>query len=212
MLAAADWVIYAIPVIAFLVYLLSTALRPQQPPPPVARPPRRTDTEPVVFPSPQSPQPQEIPVVQPVSNPPASRQRLEEFLERRRKQRRPEPNQRGRSPTTRRIPPPVVQIPEPAPPEPRPTAPVVEPVVVLPPSAIIAEPPRPAPATPTLPRPATAMEESQIVPTQVTRRAPPPALVFLSRYLQRREDLQAIFLLREILAPPKSVQVLWRRR
>jgi len=212
MLAAGDWVIYLIPVIAFLVYLLSTALRPQQPPPPVARPNRRTDAEPVIFPAGQS-APQDVPVVQPVSAPPQSSDRLKEFLERRRKQQRPSPVTRPRRlPST-----PSTTVPVGTPERPAPVGPVdvpVEPVFVLPPSAIVAPPPPrafPTPSTAGL-SVSPATPEFRSPPAQATRRAPPPALVFISRYLQNREDLQAAFLLREILGPPKALQILSRLR
>ncbi len=212
MLAAADWVIYLIPVIAFVVYLLSMALRPQQPPPPVARPNRRTDAEPVVFPAGQS-SPPDVPVVQPVSAPPRSSDRLKEFLERRRKQQRPSPVTRPR-----RLPPaPSTTVPSGTPERPPPVGPgdvSVEPVFVLPPSAIVAPPPplaSPAPSATSL-SVSPAGPEFRQPPAQASRRSPPPALVFISKYLQNREDLQAAFLLREILGPPKALQILSRLR
>jgi len=212
MLAAGDWVIYLIPVIAFLVYLLSAVLRPQQPPPPVARPNRQTDAEPVVLPAGQS-LPQDVPVVQPVSAPPKSSDRLKEFLERRRKQQRPSPVTRPR-----RLPPaPSTTVPTVTPERPQSVGPgdvSVEPVVVLPPSAIVAPPPPQAVPTSTTAglSVSPAAPEFHSLPAQATRRSPSPAPVFISRYLQNRENLQAAFLLREILGPPKALQILSRLR
>lgn len=211
MLAAADWVIYAIPIIAFLVWLLSTALRPSQPPPP-ARPARPRGGEPVVFPE-AAPhrEPENIPVVQPVQTPTSRRNRLEEILERRRRGRgaQPRPQRPPATRTSRTTPIPEVQ--------PQPTPVIVEPVVILPQSAIVYEPPQALGQRPeTLATELRPQVEAALLqpppPMQPARRGPSPALVVLGRFLRDRENFQAAFLLREVLGPPKALHWLARGR
>lgn len=210
MLAAGDWVIYAIPIIAFLVWLLATALRPAQPPP--SRPQRPRGEEPVVYPeSGRSRPPQDIPVVQPVEapvEPPAGRRdRLQDYLEQRRRERAS-----GTAKAPRRVPRPPVVLPVPPPVLPSgPGQPPVEPVVVPPPPPIVVqEPPPQRPATATRPLPESALRTAAAFPHAPTaplpRRELPPPLVVLSRFLTDRENLQAAFLLRELLAPPKALR------
>lgn len=212
MLAAADWVIYAIPLIAFLVWLLSTAMRSAQPP--AARPNRPRGNEPVVHPEHAPAQRvEEIPVVQPVQSPAGRRDRLEEFLERRRRER-----SAPARPARPRRPHPVVVVPEPRPAPTSPREVVVEPAVVLPPSAVVQQPPAAAPppsagrGVAMERRPGTVAEFRPPLSVEALRRGPAPGLVLLSRFLERREDLQAAFLLRELLGPPKALHWLARGR
>ncbi|GBD35166.1 hypothetical protein HRbin36_00271 [bacterium HR36] len=211
MLAAGDWVIYAIPIIAFLVWLLSNLLRSSQPPAP-SRPSRPRGSEPVVFPERSAERPsREIPVVQPVETPTARRDRLQEFLERRRRERSGAPAKGQRRPPRT---PPAVIVAEPPPPvaPPRPSAPEV--VVVLPSSAIVQEPPA-RPVTPS-PRPQKELVreapefQGPPPPGQPLPQQPAPALLKLGRFLAQRDELQAAFLLRELLGPPKALHWLAR--
>ncbi|MCS7166481.1 MAG: hypothetical protein NZ914_02470 [Gemmatales bacterium] len=213
MLAAADWVIYLIPIIAFLVWVLSSALRPAAPPPAV-RPKRPQGTEPVVTPEVIAGQQRDKPpVVLPVPGEARPRSNLEEYLLQRRRERarsggRPRPRVVG-------TPPVVVVVPEPEP-STAPKPPTGEAVVVMPPMVVpVVSPaivPRSEKPTAELGRLPSTAEPGFTPPVQTPRRSPTPALLAISRFLERPEDLRAVFLLRELLAPPKGLVWLAHRQ
>ncbi|MCS7159361.1 MAG: hypothetical protein RMJ19_02715 [Gemmatales bacterium] len=211
MLAAGDWVIYAIPIIAFLVWILSSALRPAQPPP-VARPRPPQGSEPVVLPEAPAARREEIPVVMPVESEAKPRDRLEEFIERRRQDRTRTGPRPPRRPPPRR---PSVVVIQQVPPTVAEVVPV-EPVVVVRPEVT---PPQAIPVVAAIPSKPSAGEAARVlaaepafIPAQLSRRSPAPALVALSRLLERPEDLRTVFLAREVFGPPKGLRWLAQSR